>query len=142
MKSAWLFRIAAVMLILFAGLHTYGFLKFKPPTEEGLAVMESMDRVRFEVKGTSLSYGGFYKGFGLFVSVYLFFSAFLAWYLGGLLPTVPRVAGMLGWLLCAAQVVCAMVGGIYFSATQAAFPGVVAVCLGWAAATSPTSKLS
>ena len=136
MNALWLYRIAAVMLILFAGLHTYGFLKFKPPTAEGQAVMEAMDRVHFEVKGTSLSYGGFYKGFGLFVSVYLFFSAFLAWYLGGLLTTAPRVAGMLGWLLCAAQVVCAIVGGVSFSATQAAFPGVVAACLGWAAATS------
>jgi hypothetical protein len=82
MKAAVLYRIASVLLVLFAAGHTVGFLRFNPPSAEGQAVYESMNQVHFQVKGSSFSYGGFYRGFGLFVTVYLLFSAFLAWYLG------------------------------------------------------------
>src|SRR5271165_4000097 len=81
MKVPYLYRIAAVLLVLFAAGHTIGFLSFKPPTAEGLAVRDAMMDVHFQVKSADLSYGGFYKGFGFFITVYLLFSAFLAWHL-------------------------------------------------------------
>jgi hypothetical protein len=40
--------------------------------------------VHFSFGGGTFSYGGFYVGFGLFVTAYLLFSALLAWQLGGL----------------------------------------------------------
>jgi len=126
MSAAALYRTGAAVLVLFAVLHTIGFLHFKPPTAEGLAVRDAMTNVRFEVKGTTLSYGGFYQGFGLYVTVYLLFSAFLAWQLGA------HPAPAIGWGLCAVQIVCIALGGIYFSAVQASFCAVVASLLGWA----------
>lgn len=91
MSATLLYCIAAVLLLLFAVGHTVGFMGFKPASPEGLAVRDAMNSVRFEFKGASHSYGGFYTGFGLTVTAYLVFSAFLAWHLlrsqpGVLLP--------------------------------------------------------
>ena len=98
MRATVLYRIASVLLILFAAGHTFGFLSFKPPSAEGRAVYDDMNEVHFQVKGATWSYGGFYRGFGLFVTAYLLFSAFLAWYLGALAGTDARVIGALGWV--------------------------------------------
>ena len=74
MKAIWLYRTAAVLLILFAAGHTFGFLNFKAPTAEGVAVFDAMNHVRFTARGATYSYGDFYRGFGLYISVYLLFS--------------------------------------------------------------------
>ena len=54
MKAAWLYRIGAAVLVLFAVLHTIGFLSFKPPIAEGLAVRDAMTNVHFEINGSNL----------------------------------------------------------------------------------------
>jgi hypothetical protein len=133
MKATVLYRIAAVLLVLFAAGHTFGFLSFKPPSAEGRAVFESMNGVHFEVKGTTFSYGAFYRGFGLSITAYPLFSAFLAWYLGAMAVNSPGPASTLGWALCAVQIVSLVLSWMYFSAVPATFSAVVAVCLGWAA---------
>jgi len=46
-----------VLFVLFAAGHTFGFLNFKPPTAEGLAVRDAMNNLHF---GADLSYGAFY----------------------------------------------------------------------------------
>jgi hypothetical protein len=123
------YRIAAILLVLFAALHTVGFLNFKPPTAEGLAVWESMNRVHFAVRSSEFSYRGFYVGFGLFVTTYMLFAAYLAWWLSGAKGGV----GGLGWAFCGVQVVSLVLSCVYFSVPQAAFSGGLAVLLGWAA---------
>ena len=127
MSSTWLYRIAAVVLLLFAALHTYGFMNFRPPTPEGRAVLESMNQVRFEVKGATFSYGGFYEAFGLFATVFMLFSAFVAWHLS-------RFASKeLAWALFASQAAGLVLGCIYFSTPQIVFAGLLTACTGWAA---------
>lgn len=133
MKASLFYRIASVLLILFAAGHTFGFLKFKPPSPEARAVRDAMYSVQFQVGGSSFSYGGFYKGFGLFVTAYLLFSAFLAWHLGGLANSNPQAIGALGWAFFSVQVASLVLSWIYFSTAPAAFSAVVAACLGWAA---------
>jgi hypothetical protein len=54
-KATILFRITAVLFLVFAAGHTFGFLSFKPPTEQGLAVRDAMNNVHFEVKGAVYS---------------------------------------------------------------------------------------
>jgi hypothetical protein len=127
-KAAHLYRIAAVLLVLFAAGHTVGFLSFKPPTQEAMAVRAAMTDVHFRVKNAELSYGGFYRGFGFFVTVYLLLSAFLAWHLAR------RPDALVGWALCAVQIASFALSWIYFSAPPATFSALVAICLGWAAA--------
>ncbi len=132
MKSVWLYRIAAAFFVLFAAGHTFGFLSFKPSTAEGVAVLEAMNRVHFQAGGTSFSYGGFYRGFGLDITLYLVFSAFLAWHLAGLVKTAPAAIGALGWAFFGLQLAGLILTFKYFSTGPAVLGGVVAVCLGWA----------
>jgi hypothetical protein len=128
-KATVLYRIASVLFALFAAGHTLGFLNFKPPTAEGLAVRDAMNNVHF---GDNLSYGSFYVGFGLYVTVYLLFSAFLAWHLGRLASRLPQAIGALGWVFFAVQLVNIALARIYIAAPPAVFSALVAVCLGLA----------
>src|SRR5579863_8437295 len=114
-KSTWLYRIAALLLAVFGAGHTSGFLTFKPSNADGMAVMEGMNRVHFEFFGGSLTYGDLYMGFGLVVSVYLFFAACLAWYLGSLAQTAPQSIGWLRWVFTAAQASVLVLASIYFA---------------------------
>jgi hypothetical protein len=93
MRVSVRYRIASVLLLLFAIGHTVGFTKSDPKWGvDGL--VGSMRSIHFEAQGFSRSYWDFFVGFGLFVSVFLLFSAALAWQLGGIrrdnLPSVRR----------------------------------------------------
>jgi hypothetical protein len=131
MKVTVLYRIAAVLLILFAAGHTIGFLKFRPETPEGRAVFESMNNVHFQVGKGSFTYGGFYTGFGLVATLYLLFSAYLAWHLGTLAGKNPAAIGALGWVFCAVQIVSLLLSWIYFAPPPVILSALVAICLGW-----------
>jgi hypothetical protein len=126
-STAWLYRLAAVLLVIFAVLHTIGFMGFKPPTPEGRAVLESMNQVHFLLGGKSFSYGEFYTAFGLLVTVYLFFSAYVAWCLSR--------AGTkdMAWALFVVQAASLVLACVYFSTPQISFTGVLTACTGWAA---------
>ncbi len=133
MTNATLFyRIAAVVFILFAAGHTFGFLAFKPSSPEGLAVRDAMQNVRFQVKGSSFTYGDFYTGFGLYATVYLLFSAFLAWHLGDLSRTAPQAIGALAWVFVAVQVVSLILSWRYFLLPPVILSALAAGCLAWA----------
>jgi hypothetical protein len=133
MSALLLYRVAAGLFVLFAAGHTLGFLKFKPPTAEGVAVREAMSRVVFPVGAREFTYAGFYRGFGLFVSAYLVFSAFLAWHLGGLARDNPQAIGALGWAFFAVELASLALSAVYFFPVTAVFSGVLALCLGGAA---------
>ena len=133
MKPTLLYRIAAVLLVLFTAGHTVGFLRFVPPSAEGIAVRDAMHNVAFAVHGGSYTYAGFYDGFGLSVSVYLLFSAFLAWHLGELAKRYPRAIGALGWVFCAMQIAQLVLGLVYFFAAPIVFSALIVLCLGLAA---------
>lgn len=96
MSPTVLYRIASVLLVLFAIGHTVGFVKFKPSTPEGVAVLEAMNNVHFPVKSAQFTYGQIYKGFGFFASAYLLFTAYLAWFLGSLAMRNPNAIVPLG----------------------------------------------
>jgi hypothetical protein len=134
------YRIASLVLALFAAGHTYGFLKFTPPTAEGLAVRDAMNQVHFPVKGSDFSYGGFYLGFGLFVTAYLFYSAILAWQLGSLAERDPRTARSLTWSLFTVQLVSLALSLMFFAAPPALLSAIVAACLAWGALRSPSAQ--
>ncbi len=133
MTATLLYRLASVLFVIFAAGHTVGFLKFKPPTPEGIAVRESMIKVVFPFRGKNYSYHGFYTGFGLFITVELIFSAYLAWHLGTVARANPGAIGGLGWIFCASQVASLVLSWMFFFPVTAVLSGILAVCLGWAA---------
>ena len=105
MKAAWLYRIAALVFLLFALGNTFGFLSSRPPSAEGRAVFDAMSHLYFSECGTTCSYRAFYRGFDLSISVSMIFSAFLPRHLGELARTLPQgTGGALGWEFFAPQV--------------------------------------
>src|SRR5216684_319938 len=97
-KAPILYRIASVLLLLFAAGHTFGFRQNNP--EWGAdAVLGLMRSVPFDAQGFTRTYWDFFSAFGLFFSVFLLFAAVLAWRLGGLpAETLPRVRSI-AWAL-------------------------------------------
>lgn len=133
LKAITLYRIASVIFIFFAAGHTVGFLRLVAPSPEARAVFEGMNNVHFQLGGSRFSYGGFYRGFGLSITVTLLFSAFLAWHLGTLAGGNPQAIGWLGWAFTLVQVISVVLSWKYFSAAPAILSVVVAICLAWAA---------
>jgi hypothetical protein len=133
MTATLLYRISAFVLVLFAAGHTLGFLKFKAPTPEGVAVQQAMDDVRFSLGAKSYTYGDFYRGFGLFCTAYLLFAAFLAWHLGAMARNNPQAIGALGWVFFGLQAIGIVLSWKYFVPPPIIFSAVLAVLTGWAA---------
>jgi hypothetical protein len=133
MNSTLLYRIAAVILVLFALGHTFGFLRFKPPTPAGIEVRDAMERVQFKVGGQTFSYGGFYRGFGLTITAYLLFFAVLAWQLGTLSAAPTTGIVTIAWSFVVVQVVALLLCFLYFSIAPTILSTLLTICLAWAA---------
>jgi len=95
-KAKWMYRIASVLLILFAAGHTLGFRQILPSWGVDTLVA-SMKTIRFDVQGFSRTYYDFYLGFGLFVSVLQLFAALVCWQLGLLEAATLRSLSLLRW---------------------------------------------
>jgi hypothetical protein len=137
MSATLLYRIAAVVLLVFAVGHTMGFMTFQPSTSDGLAVYAAMNSVHFDLSGSSRTYSELYTGFGLTVTAYLLFAAFLAWHLGSLARTQPRAIGALAWAFVAVQLIGLGLSIRYFFLLPMLFGGVVVLLLAWAALSIP-----
>src|SRR5215467_11990955 len=83
MKPAIFYRIASVLLLLFAALHTFGFREVDPRWGVD-SLTSSMQSIHFDIMGTNRTYWDFFVGFGLFFTIFLVFTAALAWQLAGL----------------------------------------------------------
>jgi hypothetical protein len=83
LKASTFYRIAAVLLLLFAVGHTLGFRQSDPRWGVD-ALIRSMRLIHFGIQGFSRSYWDFYLGAGYAVGVFLIFAAILAWQLAGL----------------------------------------------------------
>jgi hypothetical protein len=133
MKAATWFRITSVVILLFAAGHTFGFLTFRPATAEGQAVWAAMNSVHFAAKHGTYSYGGFYVGFGLFVSAFYLFEAWLVWFLGRMAERGAMEACTIAWGLCVLHVVGVGLTVRYFAGAPAVLSAVAAVGLGMGA---------
>jgi hypothetical protein len=83
MKASMFYRIAAVLLLLFAVGHTLGFRQ-SDPTWGIDALLGSMRSIHFEVQGFHRSYWDLFMAAGFSVGVFYLFAATLAWQLGRL----------------------------------------------------------
>jgi hypothetical protein len=133
MTATRLYRVAAIVFVLFAVGHTYGFLSLRAPSAEGRAVYDSMNAVRFELHGRSYSYGDFYRGFGLSCTVSTLLSAFLSWHLGQLARSTPTAAGFMGWAFFILQLPGVVLSFLYFGPPPMVLSVLVALILGCAA---------
>src|ERR1700720_1740000 len=83
MKASTFYRIATVLLLLFAVGHTLGFRQSDP--QWGVdALLASMRSIHFDVQGFNRTYWDLFEAAGFSVGVFYLFAAILAWELGGL----------------------------------------------------------
>ena len=139
MKAPILYRISAILLVLYAAGHTFGFRQNNP--EWGAdAVLSLMRSVHFNAQGFTRTYWDFFSAFGLFFSVFLLFAAVLAWQLAGLPPeTLARVRSI-AWALALCFVALTALTGIYAFTTPLVFSTVITICLIAAASLSPKTN--
>src|SRR5579864_5300639 len=128
MKASIFYRVAAVLLLLFAVGHTLGFRQ-SDPTWGADALLGSMRSIHFDVQGFSRTYWDFFTGFGLFVTAFLLFAAVLAWQLGGLpAETLARVRGI-AWVFALCFATIAVLSWRYFFVIPIVFSIIVTACL-------------
>ncbi len=136
MKPVLFLRIASVRTFIHAALHTIGgvFGGAAPGVQQAtVAVMKANE---FQVMGVMRSYGDFYMGLGLVVSVFLTVEAVVFWQLGSLakidaVRLRPVLATFLVGYLCAAAV-----SYRYFFAAPVITEILIAVSLGLAIASA------
>jgi hypothetical protein len=83
MKASLLYRIASVLLVLFAAGHTLGFRQSDPAWGVE-SLLNSMHSIHFDVQGFSRTYWDLFLAAGFSVGILYLFAAVLAWQLGGL----------------------------------------------------------
>src|ERR1700683_4356503 len=82
-KAPILYRIASVLLLLFAAGHLLGFRQ-SDPTWGVDTLLVSMRSIHFDVQGFSRTYWDLFVAAGFSVGVFYLFAAVLAWQLSGL----------------------------------------------------------
>jgi len=128
MKASVFYRIAAVLLLLFAVGHTLGFRQSDPSWGVD-ALLSSMRTIHFGVQGFHRSYWDFFVAAGFSVGVLYLFAAILAWQLGGLpAATLARMrATTWAFALCFAAI--AVVSWIHLFIIPIAFATLITLCL-------------
>jgi hypothetical protein len=128
MRASIFYRIAAVLLLLFAAGHTLGFRQSDPAWGVD-ALLASMRSIHFDVQGFNRSYWDLFQAAGFSVGVFYLFAAILAWQLGGL-PTA-SLALMRGtaWAFALCFAAITVVSWRYLFILPIAFSIVITLCL-------------
>ncbi len=128
MKASMFYRIAAVLLLLFAVGHTLGFHQSDPKWGVD-ALLGSMQSIHFEVQGFNRTYWDLFMAAGLSVGVLYLFAAILAWQLGGLPAATLALMRGTAWAfpLCFAAIT--VVSWRYLFIIPITFSIVITLCL-------------
>jgi hypothetical protein len=128
MKASVLYRIAAVLLLLFAVSHTLGFRQADP--QWGIdALLGSMRSIHFDVLGFNRTYWDFFVGAGFSVGVFYLFAAILAWQLGGLQVATLALMRGTAWAFALSFAAITVVSWRYLFIIPIAFSIAITVCL-------------
>ena len=129
MNASVPYRIAAVLLLLFAVAHTLGFRQTNPEWKGTDSVIASMQSTHFDAQGFDRTYWDFFSAFGLYCSVFFVFTAALAWQLGSLsAETFPRRRSI-AWALAMSFAAVTALTWRYGFTTPLVFSAVITVCL-------------
>ncbi|MGH9747360.1 MAG: LIC_13387 family protein [Candidatus Acidiferrales bacterium] len=132
MKASILYRIASVLLLLFATGHTLGFRQSDPAwgADTLLGLMKS---VHFDVQGFSRNYWDLFQAAGFSVGVFYLFAAVLAWQLGGLPAGTLALMRVTVWAFALCFAAITIVSWRFLFILPIVFSLVITVCLGAAA---------
>lgn len=132
MKASIFYRIAAVLLLLFAVAHTLGFRQSDPKWGVD-ALLGSMRSIHFDVQGFNRTLWDFFLGAGFSAGVFFLFSAILAWQLGGLPNEILARMRGIAWAFALCFAAITVVSWIYLFILPIVFSLVITVCLATAA---------
>jgi hypothetical protein len=128
MKASMFYRIAAVLLLLFAVGHTLGFRQSDP--QWGVdALLGSMRSIHFDAQGFTRTYWDFFSAFGLLFSAFLLFAAVLAWLLAGLPAEILASVRSIAWALAICFVAVTALSWRYAFTTPIVFSTLITLCL-------------
>jgi hypothetical protein len=128
MKASIFYRIAAVLLLLFALGHTLGFRQ-SDPTWGVDALLGAMRSIHFDVQGFSRTYWDLFQAAGFCVGVFYFFAAILAWQLGGLPAATLALMRGTAWAFALCFAAITVVSCKYLFALPIVFSAVITLCL-------------
>jgi hypothetical protein len=132
MKASRFYRIAAVLLLLFAAGHTLGFRQSDPRWGVD-ALLGSMRSIHFEVQGFNRTYWDLFVGAGFSVGVFYLFAAILAWQLGGLPAATLALMRGTAWAFALCFAAITVVSWRYLFLIPIIFSIVITLCLAAAA---------
>jgi hypothetical protein len=136
MKPVIFLRIASVLTLLHAILHTVGGVFAKPQTGVAAMVAATMQSNRFPVLGVTRSYADFYHGMGLGITISLTMEALVFWLLASLAKSD---AARLRPILCvflAGYLAFAVNSWFFFFSGPVIGEILIALCLGMAIVTA------
>ena len=128
MKASMFYRIAAVLLLLFAAGHTLGFRQSDPKWGVD-ALLGSMQSIHFDVQGVNRTYWDLFVAAGFSVGVFYLFAAILAWQLGGLPATALALMRRTAWAFALCFAAITIVSWRYLFIIPIAFSIVITLCL-------------
>jgi len=134
MKASRFYGVAAVLLVLFSVGHTLGFRQTDPSWGVD-NLLSSLRALHFSAQGFNRTYYDFYVGFGLFVSVLLFFAALVAWQLAAMSSEMLAQMTLLRWAFAICFVAVTVLSWRYCFAVPVIFSAgitlflIVATCL-------------
>ena len=132
MSASMFYRIAAVLLLLFAVGHTLGFRQSDP--QWGVdALLASMQSVHFEVQGFNRTYWDLFVAAGFCVGIFYLFAAILAWQLARLPAATLALMRGTAWAFAVCFAAITVVSWRYLFMLPVAFSTLITFCLSAAA---------
>jgi len=132
-------RIAAVLTLIHAALHTIGGVFSKPEPGAAEAAFAAMQSNHFLVMGLTRTYADFYRGLGLAVSIFLTAEAIVFWQLSLMAKTqAQRLRPILATFLIA-YLALAVNSWLYIFMPPVVLEVLIALCLGLAILTAKPS---
>ena len=132
MKASLLYRIAAVLLLLFAIGHTLGFRQSDPHWGAD-AMLAAMRSIHFDMMGFNRSFWDLFSGLGFCLGVFYLFAAILAWQLAGLpAATLAQLRGI-GWTFALCFAAVTLLSCMFLFLIPIVFSGLITLCLAGAA---------
>src|SRR3954471_23610270 len=128
MKASTLYRIAAVLLLLFAAGHTLGFRQSDPHWGVD-ALLSSMRSIHFDVQGFNRTYWDLFVAAGFSVGVFFLFAAILAWQLGRLPAATLALMRGTTWAFAVSFAGIAVLSFRYLFIIPIAFSIAITICL-------------
>ena len=128
MKPSIFYRVAAVLLLLFAAGHTLGFRQSDPKWGVD-TLLGSMRSIHFDVQGFNRTYWDLFVAAGLSVGVFYLFAAILAWQLGSLPKETLALMRGIAWAFALCFAAITVVSSTYLFILPIVFSLVITVCL-------------